>query len=840
MYSKDRSSFSLSNAVLTSSMLAALTAAVFSFSAGQLLNAIQDSSQTVDLNFSSVTWWSKVRLQFEKTAQEPAVVVAAKTATIEAGTSAPQKKTAYVRRHAAKKKVLSKKTISAKKIVLRSQQETLPTSMPRLASAEDRLEMQGIHLMLRARLVAAVRDAGKVPSTQLVASGQAEVSSQAVVGAQAKVVTKNVRMGKRKSANRPGPGKNPNPTALALAPAVEHTKETQGQSIESSPASQIEVQGPRPITDRIVESQASPRDNPQALNSDVALADGSVDRVTSSADAAPAVTESPPEQVNTQILDEQKQAFADIVPQLSRQDVINQSDTPVLVPDEPVLPQVNTQLAESSNPTSTADDSAVDTQSPGPVGTEYSSRSAPLAQIQPKPPVFYTRAPKKRIKKPHAPVEPPSDLTPETDAEKLAGLMAKLQSNGSRADLNTLIAAFEESKPEAKKVTLKAVEPQSAPATISVVEAFDPSFAVSGAETEIVAHQGKAGATGSKWIQAAAPGYLPTLAYAQPGTKIELVSNSSILLLSRQAKVKMDPNLGAVLGTVPAGYRARLSANAQAQLQLSANGKFVSESDVSEDRYFVLLNADRGAHLLELLNEQGEPIAAVPAPVLPGTVTQVTLQKPSFVPLAGHVLDATTPLLAPLKGIGIHVVGQKQITAQSEQNGSFRLARVAVVGHHPVLVQTTAQQGYTYRYEIQPHGGTPLKLFRFQEAYVDQLLAQLDAGNVASQADAALDPDGAMVIAAVPEVVGMPSDGPLLPVVQPLFQEPSTLLAETYTLNEKGHLDENQPITATATTAVSVNVPRGANVLTLQSERGKAGYSQLVLSSPKVINLIAP
>jgi hypothetical protein len=365
--------------------------------------------------------------------------------------------------------------------------------------------------------------------------------------------------------------------------------------------------------------------------------------------------------------------------------------------------------------------------------------------------------------------------------------------------------------------------------TAVAVEAFQWAQPVAGAQQEIIATDGARDSI-HRWVRVSAPDHLPTLSF-HPGTRpTPLMSQANAVLLAAMTGAPLQPDTGIVFGRVPAGWTVSFTGRAEKILFFDPANAPVAAQDTRTDRFFALINAAPGAHLLQLLAPNGESRAALLTPVLEGTGTYVDVPRPTQLGLSGRVLDAGSAHARGLSQLTVHVVGQPGKSTITAHDGSFVLNDVVSLAGQPLFLEVSGNQGFTHRYRVVPTRGAQLTLFRFDEEQIRFWLDQLEGG---------ISPDSGMILAALPAATAAAGDGNLTPSVRPLARR-ATLAPETYTLSAQDRLMVRTPLRSGRARFLAVQVPEGINIAQTDDRQSHTTWSELVIASPGVVNVLGP
>lgn len=357
------------------------------------------------------------------------------------------------------------------------------------------------------------------------------------------------------------------------------------------------------------------------------------------------------------------------------------------------------------------------------------------------------------------------------------------------------------------------------------VEAFEPNQAVLNVVTEEITHEGK-----SSWHLNSKHGYWPTLTRGER-KNVPMISDANLKLMGWAAASPILAEAGVVFGRVPAGWEVSFSGRAETPLYLSMRDRrWLSGGTSTEDRYFVFLNAAPGAHLLHIQAKDGSGSGAVVVPVLSGVATNIQVTDPRVRKLVGSVLDAGDAVAAGLAGVRVRVLGNALAEGvMSGKRGAFAVPAVVTISGHPVWVETDSADGFTHRYQVSGDNLESAALFRMSSAQIQGWIGQLEGG---------VSPESGLIIAAVPgELAAAPTPGPFHPMIRILGGD-STLKPETYTISSDGRLEVDKALEPASPRFLGAQIPEGAVVAEFGTPDHSATWSQIQVTSPRVINVL--
>ncbi len=367
-----------------------------------------------------------------------------------------------------------------------------------------------------------------------------------------------------------------------------------------------------------------------------------------------------------------------------------------------------------------------------------------------------------------------------------------------------------------------------APTEPRAIEAFDWQTPVQDAEAKNFTKEiADSDSRSTGWKIMKSQEHWPTLYWRGKGSPVvaqtPLISNNAAAILSKLAGVSLQEDTGIVFGKVPAGWGIEISGRAERAVYLDAQNQRVNQEDTAGDRYFALLNAEPGAHLLYRTGSAGQSGGAVAIPVLSGMATYIDVSIHTTGEISGQVVGPDLP-------VEVRVVGQSVAKVETDETGKFTINDVEMFGGIPLFIETEGQSGYTHRYRVNPMKSRGLTLFRLSADQIQDWLGELEGG---------ISPESGLVIAALPGLVQKHENDGVFAEVETTLDNP-TIVPENYVITEAGQLTDHVPLDPNSPRLLSVQVPEGPAVARATNKNGKALWSELLFVSPGVVNMVGP
>lgn len=373
-------------------------------------------------------------------------------------------------------------------------------------------------------------------------------------------------------------------------------------------------------------------------------------------------------------------------------------------------------------------------------------------------------------------------------------------------------------------------------------EAFDETIAVSDVQSTMVSNEAGATQKGKRgWQVSRTSDHWPTLSWLNQKSEVQsgvpLLSTNSIQILGSLAGILVDDQKGIVFGKIAPGWEVDFTGIAEGAgkvVILDSQLQLVSSTDTQTQRYFAFLNVDSGAQFIYFHSPSLNKSGAVGVPILAGNATYLDLTDITMRPLSGRVFQegdeddrGNSPTLA---GTTVRVLGQPSVAGSTDLQGNFKFEGVVTALNYPIFVETDRGAGFTHRYQVIPEVMENIFFYRIPVRIVREWLEQLEGG---------IDNQSGLVVAAMPQLVDKFEHLDLLPNIRTLMTS-KELFPETYTLSPAGELKVHQPLHPYGSRFIGVQIPEGLNIAELIDHSENSFWSELLMSSPGVINMIGP
>jgi hypothetical protein len=339
----------------------------------------------------------------------------------------------------------------------------------------------------------------------------------------------------------------------------------------------------------------------------------------------------------------------------------------------------------------------------------------------------------------------------------------------------------------------------------------------------------------ARWIRAGAKGYWSTLTWRNyqvcGDAPIPMISENSLPVLSKILDIRIQNSAGIVFGVVPKGWKIRLAGRAEKPIVIDSDKNPSSMDAIEIDRSFLFLNVSPGTHVLRISPAQNGSTdrvhASVVLPVVEGHATHVNLGKIHSVSLKGTVIDGASAMSQAVSGVTLKVVGAN-IKIKTEPSGKFEIPAAYQVSNYPLWIDAHAESGYTHRYRVSKRLGD-LKFYLFSSDYIRGLLDQLSG---------LVHPDAGLLLGTAPALAAKAEASTLLPTAGVVSGE-STMFPEAYTLSTDNRLLTETPLD-NQTYRFAALLPEGVNLMELVDKSQRARWSEMVFSSPGIVNITDP
>lgn len=329
------------------------------------------------------------------------------------------------------------------------------------------------------------------------------------------------------------------------------------------------------------------------------------------------------------------------------------------------------------------------------------------------------------------------------------------------------------------------------------------------------------------WAKVETEGYLPFITYYPQVNSSEalLLDQNAIAFLAIKSGIHITKGTGMILGTVPVGYK----------VEFLGRSEEVQYFDLNNKKYFILLNAESGAGVTELVSEKNEhENATVFTPVLSDTITYLDFAAPVVANIPIKIVKNAEKTNSDLIGLTVAISTQTQIQTKTIKNGLAILKNVRMIPGYPVFVDVSSklngERSYQYRYQLNKrtrHGVFVLN--QYPEKLIFHWLKQIRTN---------LSDQSAMVFGQIQrnKIDGFKNN---YSAKVTSISEKFGMNAKTFTVLWDEKLSEQDPLEGDRPRFLSVQVPEGLAQSHLVNEFDQIIHTTLIPVSPRVINVIS-
>lgn len=293
----------------------------------------------------------------------------------------------------------------------------------------------------------------------------------------------------------------------------------------------------------------------------------------------------------------------------------------------------------------------------------------------------------------------------------------------------------------------------------------------------------------------------------------------------------MISGMGMIAGQLPENYIADFLGRGEEPETFEMNGR----------RYFIILNAEPGAGVLQLSPDpkkkkqtEGLLTASVFAPVLADTITFLDLEKPEPKEIRVQVVKSGEKKDPDVSNLTVSLSTYRGIQAITQSQGYAVIRNVPVVPGFPTFVDVSSrsgdQDGYSYRFELRNRDRNGVYwLYQLTNGTGQKWFQQVRDG-LSDQAGVVLG------LFSRKNIDGFKNF--YYPKVKPLGDRIG-LNPLTYTVAWNGRLIPGEPLEGDLPRWISVQVPEGLSSVEVVNEDGEPIYSTWVPVSPRVINVVS-
>ncbi len=333
------------------------------------------------------------------------------------------------------------------------------------------------------------------------------------------------------------------------------------------------------------------------------------------------------------------------------------------------------------------------------------------------------------------------------------------------------------------------------------------------------------------WVKVSGTDVLNTLTRhpAANGEPTLLLDQNAIAFVAIKSGVHVAKGAGIISGVVPPGYKIEFTGRAEDAQYFDLAGK----------KYFIILNAEPGAGVLELESEKNQNLSTtVFTPVLEDTVTYLDLSEPKRVNIGVQIEKNSPTQASELTGLSVGVSAQKNLQAITRSNGQAVLKNVNVVKGFPLFIDVSSkfkdQPSYTYRYELNT---SHIKADQFKNFIVKQE-NELSIAKWLKQVHQGLSDQSAMVL-------GLYDRKKLNGFKSYYYAQTQSKTAKfglepkSFSILVDDKISTEEPLEGDIPRFMSVQVPEGLSQVQLLNEKRQIVEAQLIPVSPRVIHVIS-
>lgn len=369
------------------------------------------------------------------------------------------------------------------------------------------------------------------------------------------------------------------------------------------------------------------------------------------------------------------------------------------------------------------------------------------------------------------------------------------------------------------------------------VQAFDWDYTIPGIEQKVVSAEflGSLESRGG-WLISSPKNYWPTLYWqsSKENERAALISENSVGALVSQMGIQLQPQMSLVWGRIPSGWKVEYSDRAESARYTTAKGEVLDGPDKTAgpggESYFFLFNAAPRANILYLTNTEGKSAGAIALPAKPATATYLDLFNQKVSTVSGNVWDAESDEGKGRKNILMTIVGAEDRSAFTKEEGRFSIPGVVTFGTYPFFVEADRKTTYKHRYRVHPNAMSDVSLYLMRARQIDDLYAQAQSTSSAQ---------GGFAIGAFPQVGHAIPE--LYSQVTPLQFEMDRPYRSVFPVDQLGGLmASGTKLDVTSPKFIALDLPEGAAIAKLENRDKRLLWSELIVSSPGVINIIGP
>jgi hypothetical protein len=379
------------------------------------------------------------------------------------------------------------------------------------------------------------------------------------------------------------------------------------------------------------------------------------------------------------------------------------------------------------------------------------------------------------------------------------------------------------------------------------VEAFNWDIPIKDCQNEILST--KRSSSIQPWLITTRSGALPTLQRKGewPAVLLSIQALSQIELLTGKRQVK---SRGVVFGKVPPHHIVSVSGYSDPPIYLNTQNRLVSEQEASQTRYFVIFNAEKGAHRIQSTylgtasgpGSGNQAAVSVGIPVPTGGSVFLNLAATGVTSFHGVVIDGNEGIQYGQGRANVSILGLEHDATGStftDIDGRFKFREVPFAFGYPLDVQVLAfESGITHRFQIDPISSEQQILPVFDANTISHWGEQLEGEPLRANTGVIFGALPGIFSKAIKEQTIHQGDK-LAVVVRPMLGR-GEILSETYWLSDSGEFLPGPQGKLLQPRFCSLNVDSGPQWVEIRTETGRVVWSDLVFMSPNVVFPLGP
>lgn len=364
------------------------------------------------------------------------------------------------------------------------------------------------------------------------------------------------------------------------------------------------------------------------------------------------------------------------------------------------------------------------------------------------------------------------------------------------------------------------------------VTAFSWAFPVDGVVSKSYTNEffSKRSCYSGGWeIFDAGPRYLKTIVRSPATRNIPFIDLQALKMIAFSSGNEYHFQTGVVFGKIPKGWLLNFLGRSEKPLYFDSENIPILSDNINLERYFLLLNVEPGVGLLKLREPNRNIEGSFALLSNPGVSSYIDLTEIYSMHLSGRVLDATQNKTKGTGQVTVQIIEQSQSLTVSDPHGYFSFPNLVTAPGFATFIETNSEDGFTHRYQVRADLENEVTLYRLPSTQIQEWIGHL-AGGISDQSG--------IIVGAFPTLTAIKENQPLSAAIGTFVDPP--LIPQIFGLTASGDLKSDSVVSSESHRLLGVQISEGNHILELTDLSQKQIWSELIVSSPNVINMVGP